>query len=73
MSVPQSCPIMSTPWTVAHQALLSMGFSRLEYWNGEPFSSLLQGIFLTQELNSGLPLCRQILYSLSHQGSPGGP
>ena len=22
------------PWTVAHQALLSMGFSRQEYWSG---------------------------------------
>ena len=25
-----------TPWTVAHQAPLSMGFSREEYWNGLP-------------------------------------
>ena len=25
-----------TPWTVAHQAPLSMGFSRLEYWSGLP-------------------------------------
>ena len=31
---------------------------------------LLQGIFLTQESNPGLPHCRQILYHLSHQGSP---
>ena len=31
--------------------------------------SLLQGIFPTQGLNPGLPLCRQILYQLSHQGS----
>ena len=31
--------------------------------------SLLQGIFLTQELNQGLPHCRQILYQLSYQGS----
>ena len=31
--------------------------------------SLLQGIFLTQRLNLGLPHCRQILYHLSHQGS----
>ena len=30
---------------------------------------LLQGIFLTQGLNPGLPLCRQILYHLNHQGS----
>ena len=32
--------------------------------------SLLQGVFLTQGLNPGLPHCRQILYSLSHKGSP---
>ena len=28
-----------TPWTVAHQASQSMGFSRQEYWSGLPFSS----------------------------------
>ena len=32
--------------------------------------SLLQRIFRTQELNPGLLHCRQILYLLSHQGSP---
>ena len=32
--------------------------------------SLLQGIFPTQGSNPGLPHCRQILYQLSHQGSP---
>ena len=32
--------------------------------------SLLQGIFPTQGSNPGLPYCRQILYQLSHQGSP---
>ena len=31
---------------------------------------LLQGIFQTQGLNPGLPHCRQILYELSHKGSP---
>ena len=31
---------------------------------------LLQGIFLTQETNPGLPHCGQKLYRLSHQGSP---
>jgi len=29
----------ATPWTVARQAPLSMGFSRQEYWNGLPFPS----------------------------------
>ena len=32
---------------------------------------LLWEIFLTQGWNLGLPPCRQILYCLSHQGSPG--
>ena len=32
--------------------------------------SLLQGIFPTQGLNPGLPHSRQILYQLSHNGSP---
>jgi len=32
--------------------------------------SLLQGIFPTQGLNPGLSHCRQILYRLSHKGSP---
>jgi len=32
--------------------------------------SLLQGIFLTQGSNLGLPHCRRILYQLSHKGSP---
>ena len=32
--------------------------------------SLLQGVFSTQGSSPGLPHCRQILYQLSHQGSP---
>ena len=28
---------LATPWTVAHQVSLYMGFSRQEYWNGLPF------------------------------------
>ena len=34
----QSCPTV-TPWTIAHHALLSMGFSRFEHWSGLPFPS----------------------------------
>ena len=29
-----------TPWTIARQAPLSMGFLRQEYWSGLPFPSL---------------------------------
>ena len=31
--------LFATPWTVAHQALPSMGFSRQEYWSRLPFPS----------------------------------
>ena len=31
--------LFATPWTVAHQAPLSMGFSSQEYWSGLPFPS----------------------------------
>ena len=30
-------PLFATPWTVVHQAPLSMGLSRQEYWSGLPF------------------------------------
>ena len=54
-----------TPWTVAHQASLSMGFCRQECWSGLPF---LQGIFPTQGSNPSLRHCRRMLYQLNHQG-----
>ena len=37
--VAQSCLTLCDPWTVAHQAPLSMEFSRQEYWSGLPFPS----------------------------------
>ena len=56
-----------TPWTIAHQAPLSMGFSRQEHCSD--CHALLQGIFPTQGSNPGLLYYRQILYQLSHKGS----
>ena len=55
--------LLATSWTAAHQAPLSMGFSRQEYWSGlpcpsprdlpdpgiEPASSLLAGGFFSTE------------------------
>ena len=35
--VAKSCPALVTPWTIAREAPLSMGFSRQEYWSGLPF------------------------------------
>ena len=37
--VAKSCPTLVTPWNVACQALLSIEFSRREYWSGLPFPS----------------------------------
>ena len=54
---------LSTPWTVAHQAPASLGFSRQEYDMG--CHVLLQGIFPTPGRNAcllRLLICRQILY-----------
>ena len=56
------------PWTIAHLAPLSMGFSRQEYWSELPFPS--PGDLPDQGIEPGSPYCRQILYCLSHQGSP---
>ena len=54
---------LATPWTAAHQAPLSMGFSCKN--NGVGPHSLFQGIFQTQGSNLGLLHCRKILYHLS--------
>ena len=43
----------ATPWTVAHQAPLSRGFSQQEYWSGLP--SPPPGIFLTQGVEPTSP------------------
>ena len=36
--------LFTTPWTAAHQAPPSMGFSRQEYWSGLPLPSLICSI-----------------------------
>ena len=61
----QSCPFMSTvfffllcPWDSPGKNI------------GVGSHSLFHGIYLTQGLNQGLLHCRQILYCLSHHGSP---
>ena len=37
--VTQLCLTLCNPWTIGHQAPLSMEFSRQEYWSGLPFTS----------------------------------
>ena len=55
--------LLGTPWTIP----MTMEFSRPEYWSS---LSLLQGIFPTQGLSTGLWHCSWILYQLSHKRSP---
>ena len=58
------------PMDCSPPASLFMGIlqTRILEWVVMPF--FLQGISPTQGLNPDLPHCRQILYQLSHQGSP---
>ena len=59
----------ATPWTVAHQAPLSMRFSSEN--TGESCRFLLQGIFPTQGSNPHLPCWQMDFFLLlSHLGSP---
>ena len=64
-------PNSVTPWTVACQAPLSIGFPRKEYWEvlGVGCHALLQGIFPTQGWNPSLLHRRQIPYCLNHQAT----
>ena len=61
--------LFATPWTVAHQAPLSMGFPRQEYWSGlslpspghiphpgvKPRSPILAGWFFRTESPGTIP------------------
>ena len=56
------------PDSLQPQAPLAMGFSRQEYWHGLPFPS--PGDLPQPGIEPSLPHCRQMLYPLSHKGSP---
>ena len=56
--------LLRFPWTVAHQAPLSIGFSKQEYWRGLPCPPL--GDFPNPGIEPGPLHCRQILYQLNH-------
>ena len=57
-----------TPWTVDHQALLSVGFPRLKYWNGLPFPSPRE--LPNPEIESPPPALQADSLPLSHLRSP---
>ena len=48
-------PLFVTPWTVAHQVPLSMGFLWQKYWSGLPFPEL--------GIEPGLLHYKQMLYN----------
>ena len=69
--------LFATPWTIAGQAALSVGFSRQEYWSGVPFPSsgdlpdpgieasspALQTDSLPSELQGGLVANGKLLFN----------
>ena len=61
--------LVETPWTAAHQAPPSMGFSRQEYWSGVPLPSpkeaLVTAFIIYFYIVSAVPLIRSLnLYLL---------
>ena len=55
----------ATPWTAAHQAALSMGFSKREYWSGLPCPpppDLLDPMIERTSLMSTVLMVRPVLY-----------
>ena len=67
--VAQLCPTLYNPVDCSPPGSSIQGDSPGKN-TGVSCHALLQGIFPTQGSNPGLPHCRQILYRLSHQGSP---
>ena len=55
------------PWTVVHQAPLTMGFSRQEYWSGLPFS--FPGDLPNSRIEPASPALAGDSLSLKYQGS----
>ena len=68
--VAKSCPALGIPWIVAVRLLCPWDSPGKNTGVGCHF--LLQGIFPTQESNTGLLHCRQMIYQLTYEGSPAG-
>ena len=63
VKVAQSCPTLCNPTDYSRRNSPGQNTGAVSLF-------LLQGIFPTQGLNSGLPHCRRIVYQLSHKGRP---
>ena len=75
--LPSGVQFFATPWTVAHQAPLSIGFPKQEYWSGLPFPSpedlpdpRIKPAFPSWQLSS-LPLSPDSKESACSAGDPG--
>ena len=66
--VAKSCLIRATPWTVASQAPLSVGFSQHEYWSGLPFPT--PGDLPNPGIKSGSPGLQADSLSTEAPGKP---
>ena len=66
--VTKMCLTLVTPWTVANQAPLPMGFSRQEYWSGLLFPS--PGNLPDPGLEPRSPALQGDSLRLSYEGSP---
>ena len=69
--VAQLIQLFATPWTVAHQAPPSLGFSRQDCWSGVPFLS--PGDLPEPGINPVFPVSPELqtdCLSMSHYGSP---
>ena len=67
--VARLCLALASPWTVARQAPLSMGFSRQEYWSGLPFPSA--GDLPNPETEPRSPALQADSLPTELQGKPG--
>ena len=77
-----SSKLFATPWTVAHQAPVSMEFSRQEYWSGlplptrdlpdpatKPMSPAFARTFFTTEATWEAHICRIVINSTLSYGT----
>ena len=60
--------LSATPWITAHQAPLSMGFSRQEYWNGLPFPP--PGDLPDPEIELISPALEGAVFAIEPPGAP---
>ena len=58
----------ATPWSVARQVPLFMGFPRQEYWSGQPFAS--PGVFPSQGFQPTSPALTEGFFTTQPLGKP---